>query len=118
MHDTLKKPRDLLMVSYGVRYPELAAKVKHGGGEVEMDPAVRLRLPTRMPLFPDLVLTDRRRGPSETVSRRTVGDGDHLFQLSRPLAFFVCHQSCTRTERHDIIFIFFTVCSHGVPDLN
>ncbi|KAF9517208.1 hypothetical protein BS47DRAFT_1291209 [Hydnum rufescens UP504] len=39
MHDTLKKPRDLLMVSYGVRYPELAAKVKHGGGEVEMDPA-------------------------------------------------------------------------------
>jgi hypothetical protein len=41
MHDTLKKPRDLLMVSYAVRYPELAAKSKHGG-EIEIDPAVRI----------------------------------------------------------------------------
>jgi len=38
MHDTLKKPRDLLMVSYAVRFPELAAKSKHGGGEVDIDP--------------------------------------------------------------------------------
>lgn len=41
MHDTLKKPRDLLMVSYTVRFPELAAKAKHGG-EVDIDPAVRM----------------------------------------------------------------------------
>ena len=40
MHDTLKKPRDLLMVSYAVRFPELAAKAKHGGGEVDIDPNV------------------------------------------------------------------------------
>lgn len=40
MHDTLKKPRDILMVSYAVRYPELAARSKAIGGEVEMDPAV------------------------------------------------------------------------------
>ncbi|KAF8319756.1 cyclin-like protein [Clavulina sp. PMI_390] len=38
MHDTLKKPRDLLMVSYAVRFPELAAKAKHGG-EIDIDPA-------------------------------------------------------------------------------
>ena len=40
MHDTLKKPRDILMVSYAVRFPELAARSKAVGGEVEMDPAV------------------------------------------------------------------------------
>lgn len=40
MHDTLKKPRDILMVSYTVRFPELAARSKVAGGEVEMDPAV------------------------------------------------------------------------------
>ena len=41
MHDTLKKPRDILMVSYTVRFPELAARSKAMGGEVEIDPAVR-----------------------------------------------------------------------------
>ena len=40
MHDTLKKPRELLMVSYAVRFPELVAKSKSIGGEIEMDPAV------------------------------------------------------------------------------
>ncbi|KAJ3525032.1 hypothetical protein NM688_g8465 [Phlebia brevispora] len=38
MHDTLKKPRDILMVSYAVRFPELAAKSKSVSGEVDMDP--------------------------------------------------------------------------------
>ncbi|KAJ8080487.1 RNA polymerase II C-terminal domain kinase beta subunit [Marasmius tenuissimus] len=37
MHDTLKKPRELLAVSYGVRYPELAAKSKHPAGDVDLD---------------------------------------------------------------------------------
>jgi hypothetical protein len=36
-HDTLKKPRELLAVSYSVRFPELAAKSKHPGGEVDLD---------------------------------------------------------------------------------
>ena len=40
MHDTLKKPRDILMVAYAVRFPELAAKAKSMGGEIDMDPAV------------------------------------------------------------------------------
>ncbi|EGN92198.1 hypothetical protein SERLA73DRAFT_191446 [Serpula lacrymans var. lacrymans S7.3] len=39
MHDTLKKPREILMVSYAVRFPELAAKSKSIGGEIDMDPA-------------------------------------------------------------------------------
>ena len=44
MHDTLKKPREILMVSYAVRFPELAAKSKTLGGEVDMDPMVNLSL--------------------------------------------------------------------------
>ena len=44
MHDTLKKPREILMVSYAVRFPELAAKSKTLGGEVDMDPMVSLSL--------------------------------------------------------------------------
>ena len=37
MHDTLKKPRELLAVSYAVRFPEFAAKSKHPSGEVDLD---------------------------------------------------------------------------------
>jgi CTD kinase subunit beta len=40
MHDTLKKPRDILMVSYAVRFPEQAAKARGMGGEVDIDPNV------------------------------------------------------------------------------
>lgn len=40
MHDTLKKPREILMASYAVRYPELAAKTKSIGGELDMDPQI------------------------------------------------------------------------------
>lgn len=41
MHDTLKKPRELVMVSYAVRFPELAAKSKSLVGELDIDPQVR-----------------------------------------------------------------------------
>jgi len=37
MHDTLKKPRELLAVSYAVRFPDLSAKSKHPGGEIDLD---------------------------------------------------------------------------------
>jgi CTD kinase subunit beta len=40
MHDTLKKPREILMASYTVRFPEQAAKSKSIVGEIDMDPAV------------------------------------------------------------------------------
>jgi CTD kinase subunit beta len=46
MHDTLKKPRDILLVSYTVRFPELAARQKAMAGDIEVDPAVRIH-----PLF-------------------------------------------------------------------
>lgn len=45
MHDTLKKPQDLLMVSYAIRFPDLAAKSKAIGGDVTMDPEVNIPLP-------------------------------------------------------------------------
>ena len=54
MHDTLKKPREILMASYSVRFPEQAAKSKSIVGEIDMDPMVRER--GREPLF-------ERRGP-------------------------------------------------------
>jgi len=37
MHDTLKKPRELLAVAYAIRLPELAAKSKNAGGEVDLE---------------------------------------------------------------------------------
>ncbi|KAJ7708526.1 cyclin-like protein [Mycena metata] len=37
MHDTLKKPRELLAASYALRFPELVAKSKHPGGEIDVD---------------------------------------------------------------------------------
>ncbi|EEB92832.1 hypothetical protein MPER_08601, partial [Moniliophthora perniciosa FA553] len=37
MHDTLKKPRELLAVSYGIKYPELVGKSKSPSGEVDLD---------------------------------------------------------------------------------
>ncbi|KAK0503929.1 cyclin-like protein [Armillaria luteobubalina] len=43
MHDTLKKPRELLAVSYALRFPDLVAKSKNPAGEVDldtMDPAI------------------------------------------------------------------------------
>ncbi len=43
MHDTLKKPREILMASYTVRFPEQAAKSKSIVGEIDMDPVVRVR---------------------------------------------------------------------------
>jgi CTD kinase subunit beta len=47
MHDTLKKPKELLAVAYGIRNPELAARSKHPSGEIDLDtldPAVRLHV--------------------------------------------------------------------------
>jgi len=37
MQDTLKKPRDLMSVSYSIRFPELAAKSKHPTGDIDLD---------------------------------------------------------------------------------
>ena len=47
MHDTLKKPRELLAASYAVRFPEFAAKSKHPSGEVDLD-----TMDAQVPLLP------------------------------------------------------------------
>lgn len=69
MHDTLKKPRDILMVSYIVRFPELAARSKVIGGEVEIDPAVCLSLNiSQIPAFSLTVLKSTGRQSNRTDS--------------------------------------------------
>lgn len=40
MHDTLKKPKDILTASYAVRFPEKALKSKTLVREVDVDPQV------------------------------------------------------------------------------
>lgn len=52
MHDTLKKPREILMASYTVRFPEQAAKSKSIVGEIDMDPVVRQENPIFDPMGP------------------------------------------------------------------
>lgn len=50
MHDTLKKPKDILTASYAVRYPEKALKSKTLVREVDVDPQVRLHLDIHLAL--------------------------------------------------------------------
>ncbi|TFK28058.1 cyclin-like protein [Coprinopsis marcescibilis] len=50
MHDTLKKPKELLAVMYGIRDPALAAKSKYPSGEVDLDT-----------MDPQVVESDRQR---------------------------------------------------------
>lgn len=60
MHDTLKKPREILLVSYAVRFPELAAKSKSVAGEVDMDPNVGAAPPSYIMLLMFAVALDCR----------------------------------------------------------
>ncbi|KAJ3799039.1 cyclin-like protein [Lentinula aff. detonsa] len=50
MHDTLKKPRELLAASYAIRFPDLLSKSKSPFGEVDIDT-----------MDPQLVENDRQR---------------------------------------------------------
>lgn len=65
MHDTLKKPREILMVSYAVRSPELAAKSKSIAGEIDVDPAVRMN---SAPLAKSNISADCRARTATTLS--------------------------------------------------
>ena len=56
MHDTLKKPCELLAVSYAVRFPEFVSKSKHPAGEVDLDTKWMLRYVLCLLCF-DLLLT-------------------------------------------------------------
>jgi CTD kinase subunit beta len=61
MHDTLKKPREILMASYTVRFPEQAAKSKSIVGEIDMDPAVRQQIPFKHELLWTVTIGSRAR---------------------------------------------------------
>ena len=50
MHDTLKKPKDILTASYAIRFPEKALKSKTLVREVDVDPQVRLPQDLRLGL--------------------------------------------------------------------
>ncbi|EKM51903.1 uncharacterized protein PHACADRAFT_262307 [Phanerochaete carnosa HHB-10118-sp] len=106
MHDTLKKPREILMVSYAVRFPELAAKSKSIAGEVDMDPqtveqdrgrllaverlileTVSFNFTSRMP-FPYIIKMSRALGVPKKLSklawRLTIDSFRTLVNLSYP----------------------------------
>ncbi|KIJ54574.1 hypothetical protein M422DRAFT_24513 [Sphaerobolus stellatus SS14] len=93
MHDTLKKPQDLLMVSYVVRFPELAAKSKVAGGDVVMDPEKVEQDRQRLIAIERLILemicfnfTSRMSFPYIIKLGRAVGASKHLINLAWRLA--------------------------------
>ena len=106
MHDTLKKPREILMVSYGVRFPELAAKSKSIVGEIDMDPQVRATSESgRTTILTLHGSTDRRARPPKVACGRTPDAGDNMFQLYITNALPVCHQDRPGSERWTISFL-------------
>ncbi|KAF8645263.1 hypothetical protein AX16_008087 [Volvariella volvacea WC 439] len=102
MHDTLKKPRELLSVAYAVRFPELAAKSKHPGGEVDlesMEPHVVEHDRQRLLAVERLILetvcfnfTSRMPFPYVIKMSRVLGASKRLCKLSWRLAI-----DCFRT---------------------
>ena len=92
MHDTLKKPREILMVSYGVRFPELAAKSKSVAGEVDMDPAVSTIRCSHGHTDPHIPLDCGTRPPTAIVSG-AIDSGDYLLQFYIQDAFPIRYQS-------------------------
>lgn len=98
MHDTLKKPREILMVAYAVRFPELAAKSKSVAGEVDIDPAVSTmvlysidaRILKKKLLSPGIL--DGGARPAAVTSYRATNTGNHLFQLHSASPFLLYYQ--------------------------
>ena len=70
MHDTLKKPREILMASYHVRFPEQAAKSKSIVGEIDMDPMVRQQIHFKTRTVVDCQDIGHRTRQTEAVGRR------------------------------------------------
>ncbi|KAH7922586.1 cyclin-like protein [Leucogyrophana mollusca] len=99
MHDTLKKPREILMVSYAVRFPELAAKSKSVGGEVDMDPATAEHDRQRLLAVERLILeticfnfTSKMPFPYVIKIGRTLGASKKLIKLAWRLTID-CHRT-------------------------
>lgn len=91
MHDTLKKPREILMASYAVRFPELAAKSKLGG-EIDMDPNVRCSRLLYSMRSRSYILGCATRSTTFTW-RGTAASRNDLFQFHVPHAFSIRDQS-------------------------
>ena len=83
IHDTLKKTRDLLVASYGVRYPERAAKAKSMGGEIDIDPNVSLIF------FSFVILVNREQKVLE-------GDRQRVLAIERLIVETICFNFNTR----------------------
>lgn len=94
MHDTLKKPREILMVSYAVRFPELAAKSKTLGGEVDMDPMVSPAYSVKQSYSSH---SDSRTRSPAAACRGTFDIRDNLFQLHFEDAFSLRFQIRPKT---------------------
>ncbi|CAK5269903.1 unnamed protein product [Mycena citricolor] len=102
MHDTLKKPRELLAASYAIRFPDLVAKSKHPGGEIDidsMDPAVVERDRQRILSVERLLLeticfnfTSRMPFPYVIKLGRAFGAGKMLTKLAWRLTLD-CHRT-------------------------
>jgi hypothetical protein len=101
MHDTLKKPRDILMVAYAVRFPELAARSRAMGGEVEMDAAVRMII-YGQPYLADRTIhrhLDRRAGPSTLTRHRASRARDSVLQFYSAVTLPLCDQNWKGSRR-------------------
>ena len=95
MQDTLKKPRDLLAVSYAVRFPELAAKTKHPTGEIDidtMDPAVSTFSPPYLLYTARATACDREAHCAQIVEQ----DRQKLLAIERLLLETICFNFTSR----------------------
>jgi hypothetical protein len=103
MHDTLKKPQDILMVYYVVQSPELAARSRTMGGEVDMKPDVWLMLAPQCGchLIHVKWLGHRARPSTDTLSG-TIRSGNYLLQLYLTHAVSLRDQDRSSTSRYEL----------------
>ena len=92
MHDTLKKPKDILTASYAVRFPEKALKSKTLVREVDVDPQVRREASLHSRKFNEPARSDPRIRQTEVARHRKVDSGDNMLQLHVENAFPVRHK--------------------------
>jgi hypothetical protein len=103
MHDTLKKPQDILMVYYVVQSPELAARSRTMGGEVDVKPDVWLIFAPQCSYHLIYVKwPGHRAGPSADTFGGTIRSGDHLLQLYLTYAIPIRDQDRSSTARYDL----------------
>ena len=93
MHDTLKKPKDILTASYAVRYPEKALKSKTLVREVDVDPQVCQNASFHPMGFDDVAWSGYRIRQTKVARHRKVDFGDDMLQLYVENAFPVRYKA-------------------------